>query len=56
MSDEKQVKYPQEIVQPEQELEARVIRLEPQNKKIALSLRIGNEASAQPTAEAEPVV
>ncbi|GBR76300.1 hypothetical protein NO2_0870, partial [Candidatus Termititenax persephonae] len=39
MSAEKQVKYPQEVVQPGQELEATVIRLEPQNKKIALSLR-----------------
>ncbi|MDR2431425.1 MAG: S1 RNA-binding domain-containing protein [Candidatus Margulisbacteria bacterium] len=44
MSDEKQVKYPQEVVQPGQELTARVIRLEPQNKKIALSLRAGENA------------
>lgn len=50
MSDEKQVKYPQEIVQSGQELEARVIRLEPQNKKIALSLR-----SEVPKADSVPV-
>jgi ribosomal protein S1 len=48
MSDEKQVKYPQEIVQPGQELEATVIRLEPQNKKIALSLRQHNELAQEP--------
>ena len=48
MSDEKQVKYPQEIVQPGQELEATVIRLEPQNKKIALSLRQHAELAQGP--------
>jgi len=51
MSDERQVKYPQEVVQPGQELSARVLRLEPQNKKIALSLRAAEPVQA---VESEP--
>jgi small subunit ribosomal protein S1 len=51
MSDDKQVKYPQEIVQPGQELEAVILRLEPQNKKIALSLRKHEELTQS---QAEP--
>ncbi|MDR1114447.1 MAG: S1 RNA-binding domain-containing protein [Candidatus Margulisbacteria bacterium] len=59
MSDEKQVKYPQEVVQSGQELEATIIRLEPQNKKIALSLRqhaeLTPEAASLTQAPASPV-
>ncbi|GBR75217.1 hypothetical protein NO1_2241, partial [Candidatus Termititenax aidoneus] len=54
MSDEKQVKYPQEIVQSGQELEATIIRLEPQNKKIALSLRQHAELAPEAASTAEP--